>query len=257
MFSVKESQTILEKSIKKFPSTLIVLGSGWNKVLESAKIVTEIPYEVLFGVKPSVPGHEGKLIIAIINKQKVALMAGRFHTYEGYTSEEVTRPIQTFAKLGLKQVVLTAAVGALNEKYQVGDFIILSDLITTFCPSPLVGPQFIDMSSCFDGKLRQQAIKSCAKEQIPFHEGIYCYTRGPHFETPAEKMLFHNLGADVIGMSTVPETIMARSLGVRVLGLSYVTNLAFVVHKHEDVLAAAEQGGKRMVRLLMEVIDGN
>jgi purine-nucleoside phosphorylase len=146
--------------------------------------------------------------------------------------------------------VITAAAGALNEKYHVGDFIFLSDMITAFCSSPLKGAQFQDLSEVFDLQWRHKAVSICATQEIPVHEGVYVYTKGPHFETPADKMSFHHLGADVVGMSTVPETIMARWLKLKVLGLAYVTNLAFVTHDHKDVLAAAEQGSDRMVTLL-------
>jgi purine-nucleoside phosphorylase len=165
-------------------------------------------------------------------------------------------PIRVFAQAGMKQVIVTAAAGAINEKYKVGDFVVLSDLLTLFLSvdNPLIGPTFTDMSQCFDEELRQRAIKACANNEIPFHEGVYAYAHGPHFETPADKMALKFLGADVVGMSTVPETIMARSLGVKVLGLAYVTNLAFVKHEHKDVLAAAEKGSSRMVSLLKDLV---
>jgi purine-nucleoside phosphorylase len=253
MFTIEKSKEILAKKVKKFPEMCIVLGSGWNSVMADVKEEITLSYGELFGVEASVPGHEGKLIIGTLENKRVALMAGRFHTYEGYTTEEVTRPIQVFAAAGMKKLVLTAATGALNEKYTVGDFVIVSDMLTGFCPSPLTGPKFTDLSQAFDLEMRRAALQICAAENLRFHEGIYCYTRGPHFETPADKMFYHHLGADVIGMSTVPETIMARYLGVKVLGLAYVTNLAFVVHHHEDVLQAAQEGSKQMVKLLKGV----
>lgn len=254
MFSVIESVNILKKSIKNFPSTLFILGSGWNKVLNDVEVQTEIEYEKLFGVKSTVPGHAGKLVIGKLEDKLVALMVGRFHTYEGYSTEEVTRPIQVFAQLGLKRVVITSAAGALNEKYRVGQFVILSDVITMLCPSPLTGPQFVDLSEVFDSRLRLRAKQICVRSEIPFREGTYCYVRGPHFETPADKMMLHHFGADVVGMSTVPETIMARSLDIEVLGISFVTNLAFAKHDHHDVLAAAEKGSQQMVELLRGIV---
>jgi purine-nucleoside phosphorylase len=250
MFSVTETVTLLKTHLAEFPERLIVLGSGWSAILAECKVEVELGYDQLFGVAAGVPGHQGKLVIGKVGKQRLALMAGRFHTYEGYTTEEVTRPIQAFAQVGLKEVVITAAAGALNEKYHVGDFIFLSDMITAFCSSPLKGAQFQDLSEVFDLQWRHKAVSICATQEIPVHEGVYVYTKGPHFETPADKMFFHHLGADVVGMSTVPETIMARWLKLKVLGLAYVTNLAFVTHDHKDVLAAAEQGSDRMVTLL-------
>jgi purine-nucleoside phosphorylase len=253
MFTVPESVTLLKKHLPNFPNRVIILGSGWNAILDEVKVEVEIGYDELFGAGSGVLGHQGKLIIGRVGKQRLALMAGRFHTYEGYTTEEVTRPVQAFAQLGLKEVVITAAAGALNEKYRVGDFIVLSDILTGFCQSPLKGAQFQDLSQVFDPDWRQVALQAAYEQKIPVHEGIYIYARGPHFETPADKMFYHHLGADLIGMSTVPETIMARWLKLKVLGLAYVTNLAFVMHDHKDVLAAAEQGSMRMVKLLKGV----
>lgn len=250
MYQTSKSLSILQQKVKKFPQLLFILGSGWNSLYQHLQVEIELGYSELFGVKATVPGHEGKLVIGTLDGQKVALMMGRFHTYEGYTSEEVTRPLQVFAKMGLKKVIITSAAGALNEKYRVGDFVILSDLITVFCPSSLTGPEFVDMSEVFVSELQAVAKHVCVNAGISFREGVYCYVRGPHFETPADKMLLRHLGADVVGMSTVPETIMARSLGIDVLGISFVTNLAFVKHDHHDVLAAAEQGSQQMVTLL-------
>jgi inosine/guanosine/xanthosine phosphorylase family protein len=256
MFSVPQSIEVIRERIPSFPQQVIVLGSGWNKVLENATIETEISYTDLFGISSSVPGHQGKLVVAVLGNKRVACMSGRFHTYEGYTSEEVTRPIQVFAAVGAQEVVITAAVGALNETYEVGEFVILNDMITLLCQSPLTGAKFIDMSQAFDSDLRARAKKVCQEQSIPFHEGIYIFTRGPHFESPADKRMMQKLGADVVGMSTVPETIMANACGIKVLGLSFVTNLAFVKHEHKDVLAAAEAGSKQMVTLLTKFIQG-
>jgi purine-nucleoside phosphorylase len=181
-------------------------------------------------------------------------MVGRLHIYEGYTSEEVTRPVQALAKLGLKYVVLTAAAGGLCPDYQVGDFVVMNDMITAFCQSPLTGPQFVDLSAAFDPQLGDNALKLARHLGYSAHQGAYCFVRGPHFETPIDKRLYRQLGADVVGMSLVPETIMARSLGVKVLGIAFVTNLAFVVHDHQDVLAAAHAGSAKMSMLLSEII---
>ncbi len=255
MLSEQESLSIVQSKIKKFPSLLFMLGTGWNQVLVGAEIETEISYKELFGVSATVPGHEGKLVVARIAEKRVAFMQGRLHLYEGYAAQEATLPIRVFAQAGIKQLIVTSASGALNESYLVGDFVILSDVLTLFLPSnPLVGPQFIDMSQAFNQDLRLVAKKICARESLPYREGIYAYMHGPHFETPADKMALHHLGADVVGMSTVPETIMARALELNVLGLSFVTNLAFVQHAHEDVLAAANSSSKQMVQLLTGII---
>ena len=238
------------------PKTVIMLGSGWNKILDSVKIIKEYSYKDIFGLETSVPGHKGSLIIASIKNKKVAFMSGRIHLYEGIAPEIATQPIRILAKAGMKNLIVTSASGAINEKYQVGDFIILSDLLTLLLAgkNPLIGPEFVDMSEVFDLTMKQKAIKACAKNDIPFHEGVYAYCHGPHFETPADKMALKILGADVVGMSMVPETIVAKSLGIKVLGLSYVTNLAFVKHEHKDVLKAAQKGSKQMSILLSNLL---
>lgn len=244
--------------ISDFPSMLVMLGSGWNKVIEKVEVEVEISYKELFGVEASVPGHEGKLVVGRLGGKRVAFMNGRLHMYEGYTAREATLPIRVFAKAGMTQLVVTAACGALNEKYQVGNFCLTSDVLTLFMAldNPLLGPQFLDVSEIFDPELRKLAREVLVAHNLPFHEGVYVYYHGPNFETPADKMALKFLGGDVVGMSTVPETIMARWLGVRVLSLAFVTNLAFVKHAHEDVLAAADKGSQGMVQVLEGVIKG-
>jgi len=256
MFTISKSLSVLHKHVSVFPQTLFVLGSGWNKTLSEVVVEKEIGYKELFGNASTVPGHEGKLIIGLLNNKRVAFMSGRFHMYEGYSSQEVTNPIRIFAKTGLKNLILTAACGALNSKYRVGDIIILNDIITLFLSlnSPLVGPQFIDTSCIFDKELRKKAVCVAKKFDISYHEGSHIFYRGPNYETPADKHALKILGADVCGMSITPETLVARSLGIKVLGLAFVTNLAFVKHDHKEVLREAERGSKKMGTLLKAIL---
>lgn len=256
MFTEEKSLSILKKSVTQFPETLMVLGSGWNKILGDMAVEKSIPFSTLFGVSATVPGHEGKLVIGTIGKKRVACMSGRIHMYEGYTAHQATLPYRVFAKMGMKSLILTAACGALNEKYKVGDFIVLSDMITLFLAldNPLKGPQFIDVSEVYDIELRKKAVQVCGNNSIPFHEGTYVYYHGPNYETPADKMALRFLGGDVVGMSTVPETLAARACGVRVLGLAFVTNLAFVKHSHKEVVEEANKASKKMSTLLAGVM---
>ncbi|MFH0773273.1 MAG: purine-nucleoside phosphorylase [bacterium] len=256
MNTIEKSFKLLSSAVSPFPKTLFILGSGWNSILNEMKIEKRFSYTELFGIKTSVPGHEGELLIGTLNKKRVACMSGRFHMYEGYSAFEATMPIRLFAKLGVTHLVLTAACGALNEKYKTGDFVVLSDMITLFLAldSPLRGPQFVDVSEVFNCEMRKKAVAVCAADNIPFHEGTYVYYHGPNYETPADKMALRFLGADVCGMSTVPETLVARSLNINVLGLVFVTNLAFVKHDHKEVLREAEKGKERMKKLLMSFI---
>jgi purine-nucleoside phosphorylase len=256
MFTQEQSLKILAERVSKFPATLAVLGSGWNRALATAEIETEIPYTELFGVGATVPGHAGKLVIATIKGKRVAVMSGRFHTYEGFTAREATLPIRVCAQAGAQQLILTAASGALNEKYRVGDFVILNDVISLFLAldNPLVGPQFLDTSELFDPAWRSTARQVLVAHDLPFHEGSYCYYHGPNYETPADKMALRFLGADCVGMSVVPEVLVARWLKMKILGLAFITNLAFVKHDHQEVIATAEKAGDQMAKLLAGVL---
>ncbi len=256
MHTENQATSILQQRIKSMPSQLAILGSGWSRVLEGAEIEAEVGFQEWLGVSASVPGHDGKLVIAKLNGHRVAIMAGRLHTYEGYTAEQVTLPIRVLAAAGVTELLVTAACGGLNPEYQVGDFVILNDVMTLFLAldNPLVGPKFLDMSAVFDVELRAKAKAIMTKHQIRFQEGSYCYYHGPNYESPVDKRALHILGADVVGMSTVPEVLVARWLKLKVTGLAFVTNLAFVKHDHKEVLAAAEAASSQMVTVLQEFL---
>lgn len=235
-------------------STAMILGTGWNEIVNRVEISGRRPYRRLFKLKSTVPGHQGELIEARLNGRELLILNGRFHLYEGYSPEQVTRPLAWLKNRGVTDLIITNAVGGLNPKYRVGDFVILSDMITLWAPTPLIGPKFQDLSAAFDPRLRQLADSQAKKLNLRRHQGVYCYCHGPQFETPADKRAMIALGADVVGMSNVPETIMANYLGIRVLGLALVTNLAFVKHSHREVLAQAEKGKANMVKLLTQII---
>ena len=255
MWSEKVCLEKIKESVKNMPDTLVVLGSGWNKVIERSEIEKRINYSDVFGVKTSVPGHSGELIIATLAGKRCALMSGRFHLYEGYSGAEATLPIKILAELGVKKMIVTSASGALNQEYQVGDFVVLSDLLTIFLKSnPLIGPQFIDMSSVFDPEWTDKAAREIEALGLQKRTGIYAYMSGPHYETPADKRALLTLGADCVGMSTVPEVLMAKQMGCQVLGLSFITNLAFVKHDHKEVIAAAEASSAKMAELIQKLV---
>lgn len=236
-------------------STLIILGSGWNRALELTKITKRISYANAFGHATTVPGHSGELVYGTIKGKDVVFMSGRFHLYEGYSGKEATSPIETLSKEGVERIIITSASGALNSEYRVGDFVVLSDVLTIFLKSnPLIGPEFVDMSAVFDKSWREKAIAACTKLSLKYREGVYAYMSGPHYETPADKRALAVLGADCVGMSTVPEILMARKLKLPILGLSFITNLAFVKHDHKDVVAAAEASASQMAELIAAVV---
>lgn len=254
MKNTEEMVESIKESIGIVPELIFMLGTGWNAVAEQLENVKEATYSELFGVETGVPGHSGKLLMGTLAGKKVGLMVGRFHLYEGYTAEEATRPLVALQKLGMKKIVLTAAAGALNEKYAVGDFVINSDFLTLFLKqNPLVGAQFIDTSELLSKRLQLSAQAAMIQAGVSWHEGVYAYYPGPSFETPADKMALRHLGADVVGMSSVPESLRARSLQVEILSLSFVTNLAFVYHDHQDVLGAAKKAQSQMSEVLIEI----
>lgn len=217
----------------------LILGSGWGKIADNLTERKETSFEKVFKNKTTVPGHLGKIITGQIHGKDVIILSGRLHTYEGYPPYEASKTVRFLHEKGVKKIIITSASGGLNPKYRVGDLVILKDLITLFSRSPLTGPEFQDLSKPFSENLRKEAEKSAKKNRIRVQKGVYVYVRGPHFETFSDKKALRILGADVVGMSTVPEVIMANNLQMEVLGLSLVTNLAFVKHNHKDVLAAA------------------
>ncbi len=233
----------------------IILGTGWNRITDDLKIIKRDSYQELFKLQSTVPGHGGELIRAKLGDIPLTVMSGRLHLYEGYTPEQVTQPIEYLKKLGIEKLIITNAVGGLNPKYKVGDFVVLNDMLTLLAPSPLKGPKFLDLSSAFDPKLRLLAISQAKRLKLRVFSGVYGYAHGPHFETPADKKALLLLGADVVGMSHVPETVMANYLGIKVLGLTFVTNLAFVKHSHQEVLAQSHQAAPSMSKLLKAIIE--
>jgi purine-nucleoside phosphorylase len=241
-------------NIKTNAQTALILGSGWDKVLAKVKIIKATDYNEIFSVKSTVPGHQGRLIEGTLAGKPVIILSGRFHIYEGHSPQKAVEPIEYLQKLGVTTLITTSACGGLNPKYQVGDFVILNDLLTLFAPTPLVGARFQDMSQVYDRNLQQIAEGAMADLKLGFHKGVYVYCHGPQYETPADKLALRQLGADVVGMSTVPETTMAKFLGMKVLGLALVTNLAFVKHDHQEVLAQSQKAGTKMSLLLEKIV---
>lgn len=255
MWELEKTRKILAKVIKNCPKTLVILGSGWNHALKLAKIETRVGYDKLFGIKTSVPGHSGELVVGEIEHKRVVFMSGRFHLYEGYTGQEATSPIAALLGMGVERVVVTSASGALNPRYKVGDFVVIDDLLTIFLRSnPLVGPKFLDMSQVFDPAWMELAKKEIRKLTLVPRSGVYAYMPGPHYESFADKKALKILGADCVGMSTVPEVLTAKAWGAKVLGLSLITNLAFVKHDHLEVMAAAKVAETQMGRLIGKVV---
>ena len=250
----KEGVAFIQNSSHNFePEILIVLGSGLGFLADTVKDGIRIPYESIPHCPVSTaPGHAGELVLGQLEEKPVALMNGRVHTYEGYSLEDVTFLIRVCRLLGANKMIITNACGAINEQFHVGDLLLITDYIKFIDTSPLTGPtmpqfgpRFPDMSYVFTPAYQTMA-KSTAKEMgIALQEGVYCFWPGPQYETPAEIRAARTLGADVAGMSTVPECIAASHMGMQILGVSLITNMAAGVLNQplseEEVLDSAKK----------------
>lgn len=248
------------------PKVGLILGSGLGNYAKNMKIVCEIPYGDIPGFPVStVQGHAGRFLFGYIGNVPVVLMKGRVHFYEGYAMEDVVLPTRLMKLLGIEVLFLTNAAGGINRSSTTGDFMMITDQISSFVPSPLVGEniselgeRFPDMSHIYDVELCKLIRQTAAEEQIPIQEGIYVQSSGPNFESPAEIRMFATLGADAVGMSTACEAMAARHAGVRVCGVSCISNMAAGILEedftHLDVQEVAERRAEEFERLVTKVI---
>lgn len=233
----------------------IVLGSGLSSALRDAFSHTVIAYDKLLGFPvASLAGHAGEVFVGTWNGKRVAAFAGRVHLYQGFSPQQVTVSVRLAHAARAKTIILTNAAGALNAEYAPGDFMLIRDHINLTGRNPLVGiggeQRFTDMTDAYSPRLRGLA-KSCAPDESPLREGVYAGLLGPNYETPAEAQYLRSIGADAAGMSTVLETILARTLALGVLGISVITNsVSASATSHEDVTAVSSKSGPRLARLL-------
>jgi purine-nucleoside phosphorylase len=250
----------------------IILGSGLGSFASQVENATVIPYEEIAGWPLStVEGHSGKLVIGTIDGTAVAVMQGRVHAYEGYGMGEVTFPTRVLGMLGCKALIVTNAAGGINKSYGAGALVSISDHINLTGRNAAIGPneprfarvkgfgqRFFDMSNAYSPRLRALAKAEAAKQNIPLPEGVYLAVLGPSYETPAEIRAFRTLGADLVGMSTVHEVIIARHMGLEVLGLSLVTNMAAGVLdqqiNHEEVMEIGARVGAQFSKLVRALV---
>lgn len=258
----------IEDKIKDFrPEIGIVLGSGLGDLADEYNEIS-IPYSDIPGFPVStVQGHKGQLVFATINGKKVMMMQGRFHYYEGHSMDVVTYPIKVMKKLGIKTVILTNAAGGVNVYFKPSDLMLIIDHINFMGTNPLIGPndetlgtRFPDMSEVYTKALREKAKVSAKKLGIDLQEGVYMALTGPTYETPAEVKMVRLLGADAVGMSTVPEAIVANYCGMRVMGISCITNFAAGIKdvklSHEEVMEAGAKVREDFARLIKEILRG-
>lgn len=256
---------IREKICDFEPETGIILGSGLGDFADEFESII-IPYNEIPGFeKSNVQGHKGRLVFAGINGRKVIMMQGRYHFYEGYSMQTITYPVKIMKKLGVKTLIITNAAGAVKKESKPGDLMFITDHINFMGTNPLIGKnddelgtRFPDMSSIYSKDLISQAENIANKLNISYKKGVYAATTGPSYETPAEIKMFGILGADAVGMSTVPEAITANYCGMKVLGISCLTNYAAGVTNnplnHQEVIDTANKVKESFKNLLSEFI---
>ena len=255
-----------DKLTEGTPEFAIVLGSGLAKLKDEIEVIEVISYkEIPNFPQTTVAGHQGELIYGKLENKLVLLMAGRFHFYEVYSMQEVTFPFRIFHLLGIKNLIVSNASGGVNPDFHVGDVMVITDHINLFPEHPLrgknlenFGPRFPEMSAAYDKEFIQKLKSVANAASIPIKEGVYLGLQGPTFETPAEYGMIRILGADAVGMSTVPEVIVARHQGMRVAALSVITDLGgpeiAIPVSHEEVLNAANIAMPNVIKLVRGLI---
>ncbi len=261
-----EAAEFIRRQIRVEPRIVLVLGSGLGAFADELHNATIIPYsEIPNFPRSSAIGHAGKLVVGKVADVPIAVMAGRVHYYEGYSMQQVTFPMRVFSRLGIQTALLTNAAGGINLQLQQGCLVVLKDHINLQGNNPLIGPnderfgeRFIDMTEAYDSNFRKIALEEGRKLGINICDGIYVAVPGPSYETPAEIRFLRTIGADVVGMSTVPEVIVARHCRMKVLAISCVTNMASGVLNqpinHAEVLETGERVRTSFVALLKALI---
>ena len=266
MAALKETVAYIQGRTKKTPQVAMILGSGLGDYANQLQNVDIIPYEDIPNFpRPMVSGHSGRLFIGEISGKCVAVMQGRNHYYEGYDTQTITFPVRVLRMLGAKSLILTNACGAVSKHFAPGDLMIIENHLAHFCPPPLrganleeLGPRFTDMSRPYDLEYIRLAQRCADELGIKVQRGVYGYWPGPTYETAAEVRAYAVLGADVVGMSTVAEDMVAVNCGMRVLGLSCVTNMTCIhttgVTSHDGVIEVMDKISDTIIRLLNRIL---
>ncbi|HOE91888.1 MAG TPA: purine-nucleoside phosphorylase [Candidatus Cloacimonadota bacterium] len=264
---INETISFLKHKISINPLVGIILGTGLNDLATEVENKIEILYEDIPGfVRSTAPSHQGKLIAGTISGMPILMLQGRFHFYEGYTMEQVTYPIRVFKKLGIKYLFVTNAAGSLNPTMRPGNLVLLNDHINMMGTNPLIGKnldeygeRFPSMNEPYDNELQSIACSFAETQNIDMQQGVYCAVTGPSLETKAECKLFASLGADLVGMSTVPEVIVAVHSGLKVLAISVVTNLSNIfhdqAHSQEEIRDNAKIASNNLINIIKHIIN--
>lgn len=261
-----ESSEYILQRCKQQPTIGIILGSGLGKLADKIESPTIIPYKDIPHFKTSTAiGHKGNIIIGRLGGKIVMAMQGRFHYYEGYTMQEVTYPVRVMYAMGIKKLMVSNAAGGINPTFKVGDLMLITDHINLM-PNPLIGkniekigPRFPDMTRAYDTSMQKIAIDTATTLGITLKQGTYVAGTGPTFETPAEYKFFGIIGGDAVGMSTVPEVIVAKHCGIDVMGMSVISNEAHTITQDtindgNDVIVAADKAADKMTLLFTNII---
>lgn len=263
---IRKTASFIRSEISGFePETGIILGSGLGGLTDHIEIIHALDYHDIPGFPVStVEGHRGRLIFGILGGKRVVAMQGRFHFYEGYTPQQVVFPVRVMKMLGIRRLFVSNAAGGVNPEFRVGDLMVITDQINLI-PNPLIGPnfdelgpRFPDMSEPYDRTLIETSGRIAEREGMQLRYGCYLSSSGPTFETPAEYAYFHTIGADAVGMSTTPEVIAARHMGIPVFGVSVITNVGLAGEKstHEEVQREGAKAAERLTRLVTEMVRG-
>ncbi len=265
--TIKSSADFIRGKIGEEPQIAIILGSGLGALVNYFEDTVEINYSEIPGFpQATVVGHAGKLVFGTLAGKRVLAMKGRFHYYEGYDISKVVFHIRVFKLLGVGNLLVTNAAGGINTNFKQGDIMLITDHISFFAPSPLrgrnidkFGTRFPDMSNAYDNNLLQLARLSAKEAEVDVVEGVYAFAQGPMFETPAEIRALRILGADAVGMSTVPEVITARHAGMKVMGISCITNMAAGITgqalDHNEVIETTKRSEEKFVLLTSRIIE--
>ncbi|GEK33706.1 purine-nucleoside phosphorylase [Kurthia sibirica] len=264
--AIQEATAFIAKKTTHKPVIGLILGSGLGSLADDITNAVSIPYsEIPHFAKSAAIGHANELVIGELNGKVVAAMKGRFHYYEGFSMQEVTFPVRVMKALGIENIIITNACGAINTDFKPGELMIISDHLNLVGGNPLIGPnndelgtRFPDLSNVYNRDLRQLAKDTAAQQNLKINEGVYAWWSGPTYETPAEIRMIRTLGADAVGMSTVPEAIVATHAGMKVLGISCLTNMAAGILdqplNHDEVLDVAGKVRASFIQLIKGIL---
>ncbi|MCX7003737.1 MAG: purine-nucleoside phosphorylase [bacterium] len=263
---ITEAVDYIQQHMPFAPQIGVVLGSGLGGIADAVPLARALSYQdIPHFPQPTIVGHAGRLVFARVGTAAVAILQGRAHLYEGHNVDDVVRPVRVLAQLGMRLLLVTNAAGGVNAAFTAGDLMLITDQLNLQGVNPLTGPnderfgpRFPDMTNMYDPCVRAIALASAQRAGVSLQQGVYAGVPGPTYETPAEIRMFRTLGADAVGMSTVQETMAARHLGVRVGGISVITNQAAGVAlqplSHADVVACAQQANARLTAVLTDCL---